>query len=96
VLLLALGTSAAGQVFGRDPDARPRRAALLGSGTGAVLLLVPAMTAIAAPRYRIPAIPSLCLAAALGVTLLVNRWRTVRRGSAGTLATPAIYQPNRV
>ena len=94
-LLLALAVAVAGLAFGRDPDGRGLRSAvLLSAGMAAALLLVPAMTAIAAPRYRIPAIPALCVAAALGVTLLVNRWREARY--AGALATPTTCQPNRL
>ena len=75
-LLLALMVAAAGLVFGRDPEGRGLRAAVvLTGGAAAVLLLVPALTAIVQPRYLVPAIPALCLAAAVGVELLANRWR---------------------
>jgi hypothetical protein len=78
--LLALALALAGLLFGRDPDRRGLRlATLLTAGTAAVLLLVPAATAIVAPRYRVPAIPALSLAAVLGATLLLNRWRATRR-----------------
>jgi hypothetical protein len=74
--LLALLVAAAGLVLGRDPAGRGLRAALvLTAGSAAVLLLVPAVTAIAAPRYLVPAIPALCLAVAIGAGLLVDRWR---------------------
>jgi hypothetical protein len=76
VLLLALLAAAAGLVFGRDPESRGLRAALvLTAGAALVLLLVPAMTTIVAPRYRVPALPEICLAVALSGSLLVNRWR---------------------
>jgi hypothetical protein len=72
--LLGLLLAVAGLFVGRDPDRRGLRAAtLLTAGTAAVLLLVPAATAIVAPRYRVPAIPALGMAAVLGATLLWNR-----------------------
>jgi hypothetical protein len=77
--LLGLLVAGAGLVFGRDPDGRGLRGALLlTGGAAAVLLLVPAMTAIVAPRYRVPAIPMLCLAVAISGALLANRWRPPR------------------
>ncbi|HEY4028516.1 MAG TPA: hypothetical protein VGO86_18970 [Candidatus Dormibacteraeota bacterium] len=78
--LLALVLAVAGMLFGRDPDHRGLRAAAsLTAGTVAVLVLVPAATAIVAPRYRVPAIPVLGLAAVLGATLLWNRSSAHRR-----------------
>ena len=95
--LVALLVAVAGLAFGRDPEARGlRRALLLTGGAAAVLLLVPAVTAIAAPRYRVPAIPLLCLTVAISGSLLVNRWRTRRPAYAvGTVATPTTCQPSR-
>jgi hypothetical protein len=73
--LLGLLLAVAGLLIGRDPDRRGLRAAtLLTAGTAAVILLVPAATAIVAPRYRVPAVPALGMAAVLGATLLWNRW----------------------
>ncbi len=78
--LLALLVALAGLLLGRDPDRRGLRVAVLvTSGATAVLLLVPALTAMAQPRYRVPAIPAACLALALGGTLLANRWKELRR-----------------
>jgi hypothetical protein len=72
VLLLAV----ASLILGRDPQRRRLRSALvLTAGTAAVLLLVPGLTAIPAPRYRVPAVPEICLAAALSGQLLANRWK---------------------
>ena len=80
VCLFGLLVALAGLLFGRDPDRRGLRMALvLSAGTAAVLLVVPAATAIVAARYRVPAIPALCLAVAISGSLLANRWR-VRRG----------------
>ena len=90
VCLLALAVAAAGLLFGRDPHGRGLRAALLlTGGAAAVLLMIPAMTAIVAPRYRVPAIPALCLAAAIGCTLLVNRWSAWREEARARRAAPA-------
>jgi hypothetical protein len=73
---LVLALAIAALILGRDPGRRRLRSALvLTAGAAAVLLLVPALTAIPAPRYRVPAIPELCLAAALSGQLLVNRWK---------------------
>lgn len=78
--LFALLLALAGLLFGRDPDGRGLRSAtILTAGTAAVLVLVPAATAIVAPRYRVPAVPALGLAAVLGATLLFNRWRAAQR-----------------
>jgi hypothetical protein len=77
--LLALLVAAVAMIFGRDQDGRGLRAALvLTAGTAALLLLVPAMTAGIAPRYRVPAIPEVWLAVAISASLLVNRWRARR------------------
>lgn len=74
--LLALVLAAAGLLLGSDPDRRGLRSAvLLTAGVAAVLLVVPALTAIPAPRYRVPAVPELGLAVALSAQLLANRIR---------------------
>jgi hypothetical protein len=87
--LLALALALAGLVFGRDPDGRGLRpATFLAAGAASVLLLVPAATAIVAPRYRVPAIPALGLAAVLGATLLWNRWRARQRVTSSQPADP--------
>src|SRR5262249_44137201 len=76
LFLIGLLASMAGLVAGREPPGRRRRPlVVLTAGTAAVLLLVPAMTALPAPRYRVPAIPALCLAVGMAAVLLVNRWR---------------------
>lgn len=77
--LLGLLVAAAGLLFGRDSgERRLRRALLLTGGAATVLLMIPVMTTIFAPRYRVPAIPELTLAAAMGASLLANRWRAGR------------------
>ncbi len=48
-------------------------ALVLSAGTATVLLVVPAATAIVSARYRVPAIPALCLALAISGSLLANR-----------------------
>jgi hypothetical protein len=79
VCVLTLIAAAAALLFGRDSEERRLRGALLlTAGVATVLLMVPAMTTIVAPRYRIPAIPELCLAGAIGGTMLVNRWKAGR------------------
>jgi hypothetical protein len=76
LFLLGLAISVAGLLAGREaPGRRLRPLLVLSAGTAAVLLLVPAMTALPAPRYRVPAIPALCLAVALAAALLINRLR---------------------
>jgi hypothetical protein len=96
MVLFALLLALAGLLFGRDPDGRKLRSAtILTAGTAAVLVLVPAATAIVAPRYRVPADPALGLAAVLGATLLFNRWRAARRvehAPAVDLVRPAAHE----
>lgn len=78
-LMLGLALAAAALVAGRDPDKRGLRSAVvLTAGAAAVLLLVPAITTIPAPRYLVPAVPQFCLAVGLSCRLLVNRWRVQR------------------
>jgi hypothetical protein len=72
--LVGLLVALAALLFGRDPARRLRRAVLLTAGAATILLLIPALTTIVAPRYRIPAIPELCLAVAISARLLANRW----------------------
>lgn len=87
--LLALLVAAAGLVFGRDPAGRGLRAALvLTGGSAAILLLVPAVTAIVAPRYLVPAIPELCVAVAVSAVLLANRVRPPRPVQLNGRPTP--------
>lgn len=91
--LFALLLAVVGLVFGRDPDGRGLRAALLATaGAAAALVLVPALTAIVAPRYLVPAVAPLSLAVTISGALLANRWRVARRAaderrSAGRLET---------
>jgi hypothetical protein len=95
VCLLALLVAAAGLVFGRDPEGRGlRTGAVLAGGAAAVLVLVPALTAIVAPRYLVPAIPELCLATAIGVSLLVRRWRVPARQDGTPAPGPAARPPD--
>jgi hypothetical protein len=82
--LFALSLAAAGLLFGRDSAERGlRSAALLTAGVAIVLIVLPVFTTILAGsilRYRVPAIPVLCLSTAVGVRLLVNRlkdWNAV-------------------
>jgi hypothetical protein len=96
---LVLGLALAALLMGRDPARRRLRSALwLTAGTSAVLLIVPAATAIPAPRYRVPAIPELCLAAALSGQLLVNRWNLQRqlwRGKSLARLRALVFGPPR-
>jgi hypothetical protein len=72
--LLALLAAAVGFVFGRDPERRGLRTALaLAAGSALALLVLPPFTVLPDPRYRLPAIPLLCLAVPLGLRLLANR-----------------------
>jgi hypothetical protein len=72
--LLALFAAALGFVFGRDPDRRGLRTAVaLAAGSALALLVLPPFTVLPDPRYRLPAIPLLCLAVPLGLRLLANR-----------------------
>lgn len=80
VCLLALLLALAALALGRDPNRRGLRPALLlTAGVAAVLLLVPALTAIAAPRYRVPAIPALCLVVVISASLIASRIRGRRQ-----------------
>lgn len=77
VCALVLALAVVAFALDRNPKRRRLRSALvLTAGTAAVLLIVPAVTAIPAPRYRVPALPELSLAAALGCRILLDRWRT--------------------
>jgi hypothetical protein len=74
--LAALLVAALGLVFGRDPDRRGLRSAVaLSAGSALAFFLVPPFTVLPDPRYRLPAIPLLCLAVALSGRLLAHRYR---------------------
>ncbi len=70
VLLLA----AAAFILGRGPRARMLRSAiLLSAGSAFVMLVAPAFTVAPDPRYRLPALSMLGLAAVAALTLLMSR-----------------------
>jgi hypothetical protein len=71
--LAALLTAALGLGLGRDPERRgPRTALALAAGSALVLLVLPSFTVLPDPRFRLPAIPLLCLAVSLSLRLLAN------------------------
>jgi len=61
--------------------------------TGLALLVTPAAVADFDPRYLVCAIPPLCIAAAIGVRLIVSRFRRpALAGSPRKIAAPAQFQ----
>jgi hypothetical protein len=86
VCLLALLLAATALVVGKDPESRGlREAVLLTAGAGFLLMVLPAMTTIldgSVPRYRVPAIPLLSIAAAVSARMLVYRWQYHNRKRA--------------
>jgi hypothetical protein len=83
VYLVALLIAAAGLLFGRDPNGRGLRSAVvLTAGSALAMLVLPALTTIIGPRYLVPVIPVLCISVAVSGTLLVSRWRSEPRGAA--------------
>ena len=76
--LLALLVAAAGLLLGRDHERRHLSSAvLLTAGSALALLFLPVLTVAPDPRYRLPAIPLLCLAVPLSGLLLAGGARVI-------------------
>lgn len=66
--------SALALLFGRDLDRRGLKSAVAVTTVAALtLFVVPPFTVLPDPRYRLPAIPLLCIAVGLSARLLANR-----------------------
>jgi hypothetical protein len=88
--LAALLLAALGLVFGRDPHRRGLRSAVaLTAGLALAFFLVPPFTVLPDPRFRLPAIPLLCLAVALSGRLLAHRFRQPSSRAGGAVAITA-------
>ncbi len=89
--LLLIGL--AGWLFGRDPDGRRLRSMCALLSLSALAMFVTASLIVAnSERYRLTTLPLLSVAAALGATLLVRRFRARRRAPA---AAEPVEQPAR-
>jgi hypothetical protein len=74
----ALVIAVLGLAAGRDPERRVRFAVMVIVCTAAVLLVVPPITVQYDLRYVVPALPFVCAAGALGLTLLWPRTARIR------------------